>query len=207
MKGFKLSKASWLILSAGVFLVVLAGLGLTISQQMTEQNKLDSDLELLEKRIEAIKTTQLTQQLENLRVQTEESQSLLKDAKARLDSTVISVDVADEFFKIAVANSVNVTSVSTSVIGQTKYGDISVSTVSLSASVTGPKQNIINFIIGLNNAYITGNIGSVQVTFGTAAEEQESEQADEEESGESHELQTGMAEASVSMTIYSYEGK
>jgi predicted PP-loop superfamily ATPase len=178
-----------------------------MSQQMTEQNKLDSDLVLLEKRIEAIKTTQLTQQMENLRVQTEESQSLLKDAKARLDSTVISVDVADEFFKIAVANSVNVTSVSTSVIGQTKYGDISVSTVSLSASVTGPKQNIINFITGLNNAYITGNIGSVQVTFGTAAEEQESEQVDEEESGESHELQAGMAEASVSMIIYSYEGK
>jgi hypothetical protein len=207
MKGFKLSKASWLILSAGVFLVVLAGLGLTISRQMTEKNKIDADLELLEKRIEAIKTTQLTQQLENLKAQTEESQSLLKDAKARLDSTVISVDVADEFFKIAFANSVNVTSVSTSVIGQTKYGDISVSTISLSASVKGPKQNIINCIIGLNNGYITGNIGSAQVTFGSAIEEMESEQVDEEESGQSHELQAGMAEASISMTIYSYEGK
>jgi hypothetical protein len=207
MKGFKLSKTGWLILSAGVFLVVLAGLGLTRSQQMTEQTKLDEELNQIEKRIDAIKTTQLTQQLENLGQKAEESQLLLKDAKARLDASVISVDVADEFFKIAVANSVNITTMSTSVIAQVKYGDIGVSTISLSGTVTGQKQRIIDFIIGLNNGYITGNLGSVHVAFGQGVEQSESEQAQEEESGESNELKAGEAEASISMIIYSYEGK
>ena len=47
MKGLKLSKTSWLILSAGVFIVVLAGLGLTRSQQMKEQTKVADELNLI----------------------------------------------------------------------------------------------------------------------------------------------------------------
>jgi hypothetical protein len=206
MKGLKLSKASWLILSAGVFLVVLAGLGLTRSQQLKEQNKLSEELSLSEKRLETIQTTQLSQQKENLAGKLEESAAQLKDAQARLDQTVISVDVADEFFKIAAYCSVNITSLSTTVIAQTKYSGIAISTISLTAQVTGEKKNIVNFIIGINNGYVTGNVETAQITFEDSAKAGPTPESGEE-SGEGQELETGMASASVSMLIYSYEGK
>jgi hypothetical protein len=206
MKGLKLSKASWLILSAGVFLVVLAGLGLTRSQQMKEQSKLGDELSQYEKRLAAIQTTQLTQQLENLTGKIDESQLLLKNAKARLDQTVVSVDVSDEFFKVAAYCSVNITNLSTTLIAQTNYAGIPISTISLSATVIGEKKNIINFIDTVNNDYITGNINSAAITFQRPPGTQPSE-ADSPASGEGDTLESGLAQASVNMLIYSYEGK
>jgi hypothetical protein len=206
MKGLKLSKASWLILSAGVFLVVLAGLGLTRSQQMKEQSKLGDELSQYEKRLATMQTTQLTQQLENLSGKIDESQSLLKNAKARLDQTVISVDVADEFFKVAAYCSVNITNLSTTLIAQTNYAGIPISTISLSATVVGEKKNIINFIDTVNNDYITGNINSAAITFQRLPGAQPPEE-DTPPTGEGDTLESGLAQASVNMLIYSCEGK
>ena len=52
MKKLKLSKTSWLILAAGVFIVVLVGLGLTRSQQIREQSGLDDELSVTQKRLD-----------------------------------------------------------------------------------------------------------------------------------------------------------
>jgi hypothetical protein len=209
MKGLKLSKASWLILAAGIFLIVLAGLGLTRSQQLKEQTRLDEELTLSEKRLSTLQTAQLTQQLENLKVKVEENEAQVKDAQARLDQTVISVDVADEFYKIANYCSVNITSLTTSKIANLKYMNIHISTTSLSAAVTGDKQNIIDFIISLNNGFITGKMGSISISFGGAEAEEENPDSEEEEEEpeEGEELATGTASASISMLIYSYEVK
>ncbi len=210
MKGLKLSKASWVILAAGVFLIVLAGLGLTRSQQMKEQTRLDEELNISEKRLSTLQTAQLTQQLENLRVKVEESDAQVKDAQARLDQTVISVDVADEFYKIANYCSVNITSLTTSKIVNSKYLSIPISTTSLSAAVTGDKKNIVDFIISLNNGFVTGKLGSFSISFDGAEAEEEipdsEEEQEEEEPEEGEELATGTASASISLLIYSYEG-
>lgn len=165
MKSLHLSKTSWLILSAGVFLVVLAGLGLTRSQQMGEQNKLGAELELSEKTLAALKTAQLSQQLENLKVDVEESQTQLEEAQARLRQTVVSVDVSDELFKIAEYCSVNITEMSTTTISQKEYGGITLSTISLTAKVKGTDENVINYVASLNNDYVTGNLETAQINF------------------------------------------
>jgi hypothetical protein len=217
MKGLKLSKVSWLILSAGVFIVVLAGLGLTRSQQLKEQTKLNDELSLNQKMLGTVQTTQLSQQLENLRGKVEESESQLKEAQARLHQTVISVDVTDAFFKIAAYCSVNVTNLSTTTISQSKYEGITISTISLNARVTGEKKNIINFIISLNNGYVTGNVQSAQITFASTTDQGEAPVSGGEsgvetgaepgvEPGEGQTLDTGLADAAISMLIYSYEG-
>jgi hypothetical protein len=194
MKGLQLSKTSWLILSAGVFLVVLAGLGLTRSQQLKEQNKLGDELTLAENRLGAIKTAQLSQQLEDLSVKVEEGEAQLKEAQARLRQTVVSVDVTDEFFKIAEYCSVNVTNLSTTTISQTGYEGITLSMISLTATVEGKKNNIINFIISLNNGYATGNVQTAQVTLHETYSEDQTEESEEDTT-------------TVSMIIYSYEGQ
>ena len=209
MKGLKLSKASWLILSAGIFIVILAGLGLTRSQQIKEKNSLDDELSLSEKRLATVQTTQLSQQLENLRGQVEESQSQLKEAQARLHQTVISVDVTDAFFKTAEYCSVNVTNLSTATIARSKYEGIAISTISLNAKVTGEKKNIINFIFSLNNSYITGKVQTAQITFASDTAQGDTPVSGEESgvtSSENATLVPGMADATVTMLIYSYEG-
>jgi hypothetical protein len=194
MKGLKLSRTSWLILAAGVFLVVLAGLGLTRSQQLKEQTRLDDELSLSEKRLATLQTAQLSQQLEDLRVNVEESQAQLEEAQARLRQSVVSVDVTDEFFKIAEYCSANVTNLSTTTISQTKYEDITFSTIALTATVSGEREDIINFIISLNNGYVTGNLQSAQVTFHEAFQDDGTEEPEPDN-------------ATVNMIIYSYEGQ
>jgi hypothetical protein len=210
MKGLKLSKISWLILSAGVFIVVLAGLGLTRSQQMKEQTKVADTLELAKKRLGTVQTAPLSQQLDSLKAKVEESQALLKDAQAKLRQTVISVDVTDEFFQIAQYCSVNVTNLNTTTIAQSKYEGVTFSTISLAATVTGEETNIIKFIVSLNNGYLTGNVESAQITFPGVPEESGASESGGESGGESGEGETttsGETRATVNMLIYSYEGK
>jgi hypothetical protein len=211
MKGVKLSRTSWLILAAGVFLVVLAALGLTRSQQMKDQSKLAGDLDASQKKLATINTAPLSQQLENLKVKVDESTTLLESAQARLRQTVISVDVTDEFFKIANDSSVNVTTMATSTINTADYGGISLSTTSLSASVAGTVENVIKFINALNNGYLTGNVDSAQISFGKDEEAPPAQEGGDTEGGQeidqSQVLAKGEAKASVGMTIYSYEGK
>jgi hypothetical protein len=192
MKGLKLSKTSWLILAAGVFLVVLAGLGLTRSQQMKEQTQLNDEVNLAEKLLGTLQTETLSQQLENLRVKVEEGEAQLQEAQARLDQSVISVDVTDEFFKIAEYCSVNVTSMSTTMISQINYEGVAFSTISLAANIIGDEENIINFINSLNNSYATGNVQAAQISIQTAIG--------------GGEVPAGGDTATVSMIVYSYEG-
>ena len=55
MKLLKLSKTSWLILSAGVFIVVLGSLGIARSQQLQEKGTLDEELRLSTQTLEKLK--------------------------------------------------------------------------------------------------------------------------------------------------------
>ncbi len=208
----KLSKTSWMILAAGVFLVILAGLGLTRSQQVKEQTKVAGDLDLATKRLATIQTGSLGQQLETLKTKVDESQALLDDARAHLHQTVISVDVTDQFFQTAAYCSVNITNLTTTTIAQAKFDNVTFSTISLSAAVQGEKTDIVKFIIALNDGYVTGNVQSAQVTFSSASagdtsgggEVTDGESADAGTAPDAT-ISPGTATATVSMLIYSYE--
>ena len=208
----KLSKTSWLILTAGVFLVILAGLGLTRSQQVKEQTKVTGDLDLATKRLATIQTGSLGQQLQTLKTKVDESQALLDDARAHLHQTVVSVDVTDQFFQTAAYCSVNITNLTTTTIAQAKFDNVTFSTISISAAVQGEKSDIVKFIIALNDGYVTGNVQSAQVTFSSApagdtsggGEITDSESGDTGTAPDAT-ISPGTATASVSMLIYSYE--
>ena len=207
----KLSKTSWLILAAGLFLVVLAGLGMTRSQQVKEQTKATSDLNLATKQLATIQTSSLSQQLETLKTKVDESQALLNDAQAQLHQTVISVDVADQFFKIAAFCSVNITNLTTTTISRAKFDNVTLSTTSLSATVTGQKTDIVKFITSLNDGYVTGTVQSAQVTFNstssgdTSGEGKVSDGEGDTSIAPDAAISPGTATASISMLIYSYE--
>jgi hypothetical protein len=197
MKGIKLSKTSWLILSAGVFVVILAGLGVTRSQQLREQSQMHDELSVNQARLDNIDLTSLQQQLQDLKDQVDTGQTQLDNAKERLRQTVVSVDVTDEFFKIADYSGVKVINMNTSTIGSEKLDGISMNTISLSGQVTGDLDKIIDFVINLNNGYATGHVRSAQITVPSAQPAEGDEGTTPAVSGTT---------LSVQMIIYSYEG-
>lgn len=164
MKGFKLSKTSWLILSTGVFIVALAGLGLTRAEQVQEQSRVTDELTVSAATLEKLQTAELRQRIEELQVKLEENKTLVKQAQERLRQTVVSVDVLDEFYRIAAFYDITLNTVTNSRVVAEKYGGVDFSVTAISASVTGIQKDIIDFVISLNKGFKTGYVTSVQLS-------------------------------------------
>jgi len=188
MKKIKLSKTSWLILSAGVFVFVLIGLGLTRSQQVQEQTTLDESLSMTEMRLEQLQVTHLQQQQIELQERLDDGKIELDEAKDLLRQTVLSVDVADEFFDIAASSDIDIINCSTTDIRTTNVAGVGCSSISIGASITGKSDDLIDFVINLNNGFITGTVETVSMNI------QDSSDNDTRSSANLH------------MIIYSYEG-
>jgi len=188
MKSLKLSKVSWLILSTGVFLLILLGLGVTHSQQSEEQTRLTDELTTIEMRLNNVKVSQLQQQHEELQAQVQDSENQLNTVKNRLQQLIDSVDVTDKFFVIADNCDVEIITISTTAISEDMLLDtIDCISISVTASVTGTVDNLINFILSLNSGFATGYVMSSQISI-------------PEESSDN------TSTAGINMIIYSYEG-
>ena len=181
----KLSKTSWLILSAGIFVVVLAGMGLTRSQQLQEQTELNEALNVNETRLNQFNISELQRQRDELQEKIDDIGIQLDEAKYGLRATVESIEVVDDFFFIASKCDVDVIDISSSIIGGEGVNGVNCSTISLSATVSGEQlSDVVDFIISLNNDYTTGNVKSCQMAI---SEENIS--------------------VNIQMIVYSYEGE
>jgi hypothetical protein len=187
----KLSKTSWLILLAGLFIVIIAGLGLTRSQQLQEQSRLNEELSQAEVRLSKLEVQQLGQQKEELQGQLDEKSVQLVAAKDRLRQSVESINVTDKFFAIAKSCDVIVDSITSSSIRSEKLVGISCSVINLGATVTGDTSHLINFVIKLNTDFTTGLVKSAQISI------PEADQATVEGKAPS---------ANIQMVVYAYEG-
>ncbi|MFC1942094.1 hypothetical protein ACFLWU_02630 [Chloroflexota bacterium] len=183
----KLSKTSWIILLIGIFFVAFAGLGLTRSQQFQEQGQLDEELGIAENRLSAFQVKDLGQKHDELRGRLDENLAQLTVVKDSLRQSVESVDVTDEFFKIAQYCGVEVASISSSNIKSDELEDVLCSAITLSALVEGDVPNLINFIIKLNKDYTTGVVESTRIAISENASE-------------------SISSASIQMEVYSFEG-
>ena len=190
MKGLKLSKTSWLILSAGIFSVILVSLGVTRSGQLKEQNRLEEELTISTVRVEKIEMTDMRPQLDELERRLVEAESQRSEAAARLNQMIDSVDVTDKFFAIAGHSNVVINTISNSLLSPQSINGVNCATISIGAGISGDTSDIIDFIISLNDGYTTGYVQSAQINIG-------------DESSDNNTL----ANASIQMIVYSYEGK
>jgi len=188
MKRLKLSKVAWIILGAGVFVVVLVGLGVTMSQQMKEQTILEEDLDISEMRMEKLELSNLFQELESLMELVDEAENELADAKTRLDQTVNSADVVEEFFDIAQYSNITVMDISSTPISDDSIIGVDLSTTFINALITGELDGIVSFVINLNNGLTTGYIDSVNINIPEAFSEE-------------------LSTADIQISVYSYEEK
>jgi hypothetical protein len=183
----KLSKTSWFILSIGLFIVIIAGLGLTHSQQLKAQSQLDDELDIAEMRLSKLGFDELRLKQEDLQRQLDERNLELTEAKDKLRQTIESIHVTDEFFEIAQSCYVQVDSISSSDIKTGKLGDISCSIITLKATVEGEVSNIIDFVIKLNNDFTTGVVESARMSIPECTQEE--------------------PQINIDMVVYTYEGK
>ncbi len=183
IKNFRLSKTSWVILSAGVFVVVLVGLGLTHSQQMKERTQLEEELTVTQMRLDKLDVTALEQQYDGLQAQLDEKLIQLNDVKYVLRQPIESIDVTDEFFVVAAQENVKVMHITSTSLTKENFSSVTCTAISLGATVVGELSDIIDFIISLNNDYTTGYIRAAQISIG------------EED-----------VTANINMVIYSYQG-
>ena len=182
----KLSKTSWLILAAGIFIVVFASLGIARSQQLQEQEQLDDELTVAEMRLNKFQVKQLRQQQDELQKQLDESTMQLTADKDKLRQTIDSINVTDEFFEIARSCSIEVVGISSSNIGSEELGNIVCSVITLNATVAGDTSNLISFVIRLNNDFTTGIVKSGQISIPEIADDRPS--------------------ANILMVVYAYGG-
>ncbi len=175
------------MLLAGIFIVLVAGLGFTRSQQLRERVSLGEELSIAEKRLDKLQVKDLRQQQEELQKRLDESTTQLAAAKDSLRQTIESIDVTDEFFAIAQSCDVEVMGISSSSIKSEKLGNVACSAITLNAVVAGEVPNLISFIIKLNNDFTTGIVKSAQISISEAAGENE-------------------PSANIQMVAYSYMG-
>jgi Tfp pilus assembly protein PilN len=165
MKKFRLSKVAWLILSAGIFVVVLAGLGFTYSGQNKEQNNLNEQLEVAKTRLEKTQDTGIQQQqIQQLEERLVDSQARLDEAKKKLLQAILSVDVTEKLFQIAESNGVLITSIGTSNVQPAKLSGMTCSKITINCLVEGEPLKLIDFIIAVNQNYVTGYVTSAQIS-------------------------------------------
>jgi outer membrane murein-binding lipoprotein Lpp len=161
----KISKASWMILGAGIFIIILAGLGLTRSGQIKAYDDLSDNLSATIARLNNLQVGQLQTEINEYTEQLRDAADQTSEAKEKLKQTVISVDVADKFYDIASYCGVIIRSLVTTTIVEQPYSSINCETTSLSGLITGTPEDIVRFVIAVNDNYTTGFIRAAQLQF------------------------------------------
>ena len=167
----------------GIFVVVLAGLGVTYSQQVKEKKQVEEKLELTELRLDMFDIAELESNKKNLEISILNLTSQYDSYRADLTQSVISSDVVDKCYEIAEDSNVKIVNIGSSAIKVIELAAVECLAINLNINVTGTLEDYITFITNLNNSYTTGYVSAIQILL-------------EDESN-----------ATVQLVVYSYEGE
>ena len=181
----KISKKSWLSIGIGLFLITLAGLCMVYSQHADVKNKLKEDLAQARARLTLIQIEQLADQQSELEWQLDETIRQSESARERLSKPMNSLIISDILFRTAEANSVNITTISSSEANQMTLDGVPCRALPLTASIEGEVADLVAFITELTGDQANINLNSVSM---------------EIPAGDSK------PKASIQMQVYSYEG-
>lgn len=154
-----------MILAAGVFIIVLAGMGVTRSGQIKEYDALSANLSVTGVRLNNLQVSQLQAEMNEYEAQLEDTLEQVVEAREKLLQSVISVDVAEKFYDIAYSCNVIVENLSTTVIAEERAVNIDWDTISLSGKVIGEPEDIVKFVLALNNNFSSGYVKAAQLRY------------------------------------------
>ena len=187
----KLSKTSWLILTAGILIVAVASLGIAHARQLEEHEQMSDNLTVAEMRLSKLQTRELSSQKEELEKQLSQITPQLETAKDVMHQTVESITTTDSLFEIAEACDVVVMDVSSSDISSDTLADRSCLVIALTARVEGDVSNLINFIVKLNTDFAAGVVKSADIDIPEATDEKNAE----------------IPSARIQLVVHTYQGE
>jgi hypothetical protein len=159
----KLTKTTWIALIVGIIVIAGFSLGWIYSGQNSEKNQLDSEIALANQKLSRItfddlntQKDQLTQQMDLINTQTEET-------KANLVSSEDSIDATDMILEDARNNNVDVVDMSSSGLSTESLADINADTLSISIKVVGSEQDIARFATSLGQIFPTCVVKTIQM--------------------------------------------
>lgn len=157
-----LSKTSWIILSVGVFIVVLAGLGVTYSQQIKKSSEANDELAVTEMRLEKLNIEELQHQESVLEATLDSISSQHNIGKIKLQQSIESVDVTDRCYYIATLSNVEIIDIGTTDVRPEGFINLDCDKISVHITARGELPDMVNYIININEGFTTGYIESVQ---------------------------------------------
>ncbi|MFC1966511.1 hypothetical protein ACFLWI_06165 [Chloroflexota bacterium] len=160
----KLSRTTFLLLIAGVFIIASAGLGIFRSQQVDEQNQLSDKLVQTQASLSRIKPEQLSSRQTELESQLSLAISQFEAVKAVLSKPVVSTSAIGTLFDVANASGVEVTEMTSPGSSSEELEGITCSVISLTVKVEGDAPSLVDFLTKLNSLFTTGLVRSVTIT-------------------------------------------
>ncbi len=204
----KLSKTSWLILTAGIFIVTFASVGAARSQKIDEQNRLQEELAVAELRLSKLQFEELSSQQEELEKQLSQIISRSEAIQGMLSPPTASIATSDTLFDIAETSGVEITEIASSEPVSDDLEGITYSALPFTVRVEGDTHRLIDFIINLNDNFKTGVVKSVEINIPEATENggETGEEPAEGQSGEGETEELERPSASIRLVIYTYQG-
>lgn len=166
----KVSRTTLLIITAGVLIIALAGLGMVRFQQVKEQKQLNEQLASAQARLSGVQLEKLPTQQAELEKQLSQATSQLEVAKAPFSEFVGSTTAINTFLKVAKANGVEVTEIKSPGPVEDTLEGVACWATPLTAKVKGDLPKLVSFFLDLNDYFVTGVIKSVTTEGNTSAE-------------------------------------
>ena len=160
-----LSKKVWIIVGAGVIVVLLVILFMTYFGQIREQEELNNRLTQAENR-----QTTLAAEEEDLENRLAQARSLVDASQVQYPQAIHSIEYGEYIFEIAEKCNLTLSSLTFPRPSAVKQGSVTYSMVSLSLPVSGALEDIFEFIdvIRTDPRFASTRVKSVNLSGGSA---------------------------------------
>ncbi|MBA7630834.1 hypothetical protein ES703_38359 [subsurface metagenome] len=157
----KLSRTTLLVAIIGIFVIAAAGLFMVHSGQLDEQTQLNKQLAVKQTELRGVQLEQLSAKQTELEKQLSQATSQFEAVKAPFSELAGSTTAISTFLKVAKANGLEVTEITSPDPAEDKLGELTCWVVPLSAEVKGDMPNLVSFLLELNSSLVNGVITSV----------------------------------------------
>jgi len=197
VKPMKISKTARWILTIGILVILLGGLGLNYARQKTEQGELNASIAQAQQ--DFIKYTrehpeqQYTAQKEDLQTRLNQANSRIAALQGEFESPTESIEINDALFEAADEANVTITKLTSSSPKEEDIKGITYHAFTLSITAKGEVVALLNLVDKVSQRFSTSEISSVKIDV----------PEEEEEEGESKEKPTIV----LGLKIYAYESE
>ncbi len=168
----KLTKTALIFLVVGIFVILVASLGVAYSYQGQEQSQLNQQLSIAQLALEKYLPQQLSSQLRELERQLAQAESQLGGAKTDIHQSIESIEVTDTLFEVARTCDVEIIGISSLGMTSKELEGFTYSTLSLRVKLEGDAPNLINFILKLSEKFPAGLVKWLEIDIPGVTEEE-----------------------------------